>query len=109
MNPWARGVGGLTAGVSALVLMLAGGGGPTSAAAAADVKVPVKPSTERTLRLPEQPFRYADLDLPAHFRTAAARRFDNTPASNPVTFAMSSSTDSVAPPPSDSPITTSRT
>ena len=39
----------------------------------------VKPSTERTLRLPETPYRYADLDLPAHFKTAAARRFDNTP------------------------------
>jgi cytochrome c peroxidase len=47
----------------------------------------VKPSTERTLRLPETPYRYADLDLPAHFKTAAARRFDNTPRDNPVTNA----------------------
>ena len=47
----------------------------------------VKPSTERTLRLPETPYRYADLDLPAHFKTAAARRFDNTPRDNPVTDA----------------------
>jgi cytochrome c peroxidase len=48
---------------------------------------PVKPSTARTLRLPATPARYADLDLPAHFRTPAARRFDNTPADNPVTDA----------------------
>src|SRR5262249_4761402 len=45
----------------------------------------VKPSTERTLRLPEKPYRYADLDLPAHFRTPGARRFDNTPPDNRVT------------------------
>jgi cytochrome c peroxidase len=47
----------------------------------------VKPSTRRTLRLPEPPYGYADLDLPAHFRTSAARRFDNTPRDNPVTDA----------------------
>jgi cytochrome c peroxidase len=47
----------------------------------------LKPSTERTLRLPETPDRYADIDLPAHFRTPAARRFDNTPRDNPVTDA----------------------
>src|SRR6516225_5681984 len=45
----------------------------------------VKPSTARTLRLPDKPYHYADLDLPAHFKTAAARRFDNTPRDNPVT------------------------
>src|SRR5262249_29863033 len=44
-----------------------------------------RPSTERTLRLPEAPYRYANVELPAHFRTPAARRFDNTPSSNPVT------------------------
>jgi cytochrome c peroxidase len=48
-------------------------------------KTPAKPSTARTLRLPETPYRYADLDLPAHFKTPAARGFDNTPADNPVT------------------------
>jgi cytochrome c peroxidase len=48
---------------------------------------PVKPSTERTLRLPETPYRYADPDLPAHFKTPIARSFDNTPADNPVTDA----------------------
>jgi cytochrome c peroxidase len=47
----------------------------------------LKPSTERTLRLPETPAHYADLDLPAHFQTRAARRFDNTPRDNPVTDA----------------------
>ena len=45
----------------------------------------VVPSTARTLRLPEVPYRYADLDLPAHFTQPAAQRFDNTPADNPVT------------------------
>jgi cytochrome c peroxidase len=47
----------------------------------------VKPSTERTLRLPETLYNYADPKLPAHFKTQAARRFDNTPADNPVTDA----------------------
>jgi cytochrome c peroxidase len=42
---------------------------------------------ERTLRLPEVPYRYADIDLPPHFRTPAAQRFDNTPKDNPVTDA----------------------
>jgi cytochrome c peroxidase len=46
---------------------------------------PAKPSTARTLRLPETPYRYADVDLPPHFQTPTARRFDNTPADNPVT------------------------
>lgn len=44
-----------------------------------------KPSTERTLRLPDTPYRYAEIDLPAHFKTPVARRFDNTPADNAVT------------------------
>jgi cytochrome c peroxidase len=46
---------------------------------------PVVPSTARTLRLPDTPYRYADVELPAHFNTTAARRFDNTPRDNPVT------------------------
>src|SRR5262245_61431071 len=50
-------------------------------------KAAVKPSTARTLRLPETPYRYADIELPAHFKTRAARRFDNTPRDNPVTDA----------------------
>jgi cytochrome c peroxidase len=56
-------------------------------AGAAEVKAPVKPSAVRTLRLPKTPYRYADIELPSHFRTAAARRFDNTPGNNPVTDA----------------------
>jgi cytochrome c peroxidase len=47
----------------------------------------LKPSTQRTLRLPEKTYRYADVELPAHFKTRAARRFDNTPRDNPVTDA----------------------
>ena len=42
-------------------------------------------STARTLRLPETPFRYTDINLPAHFNTQFAKLFDNTPANNPVT------------------------
>ncbi len=44
-----------------------------------------KPSTARTLRLPDKPYSYADIDLPAHFKTPVAQRFDNTPADNKVT------------------------
>jgi cytochrome c peroxidase len=44
-----------------------------------------KPSTARTLHLPEKPYHYADLDLPARFKSEVARRFDNTPDDNPVT------------------------
>src|SRR5690349_11443674 len=44
-----------------------------------------KPSTARTLRLPEVPYKYLDIDLPPHFTRDAARRFDNTPPSNAVT------------------------
>src|ERR1700733_3753644 len=47
----------------------------------------VKPSSERTLQLPETPYRYADINWPAHFNTPAARRFDNTPAGNRLTDA----------------------
>jgi cytochrome c peroxidase len=48
---------------------------------------PAKPSTARTLRLPAKPYRYADVELPTHFTTRTARRFDNTPSDNPVTDA----------------------
>ncbi len=54
------------------------------AQAARGAKAPV-PSTSRTLRLPDVPYRYADVDLPAHFRTPVALKFDNTPADNPLT------------------------
>jgi cytochrome c peroxidase len=69
----------------ALLLVL-----PPSSPAAdkeAEAKRADRPSTERKLTLPETPHRYTNLDLPAHFRTPAARRFDNTPADNPVTDA----------------------
>ena len=45
----------------------------------------VAASPARTLRMPEIPYHYANLDLPAHFTTPAAQRFDNTPADNPTT------------------------
>lgn len=38
----------------------------------------------RKLDLPATPYRYHDLDLPAHFRVVA-ERFDNTPPDNPIT------------------------
>jgi cytochrome c peroxidase len=66
-------------------LVLAGRGWAAPPAAAVEDKIPVKPSTERVLHLPDKPYRYADIDLPAHFKTRAARRFDNTPADNSVT------------------------
>jgi cytochrome c peroxidase len=46
---------------------------------------PATPPAARALRLPDTPYRYADVDLPPHFQTPVARRFDNTPADNPVT------------------------
>jgi cytochrome c peroxidase len=45
------------------------------------------PAAERTLRLPDIPYRYAELDLPPHFKEPGAAKFDNTPADNPVTDA----------------------
>ena len=42
-------------------------------------------SSARTLRLPDSPYRYSILNLPAHFLTSGAMRFDNTPPDNPVT------------------------
>lgn len=53
----------------------------------AKVERAVKPSTERKLVLPETPFKYADVDLPAHFKTPGARRLDNTPSDNRLTDA----------------------
>lgn len=61
--------------------------GSLSAAPPAKDQATVKPSTHRTLRLPKAPDRYADVELPVHFRTPAARRLDNTPFDNPVTDA----------------------
>jgi cytochrome c peroxidase len=45
---------------------------------------PDKASAARKLRLPDKPYGYADIDLPAHFKKFA-RPFDNTPDDNPVT------------------------
>jgi cytochrome c peroxidase len=41
----------------------------------------------RTLHLPDVLPRYADLELPAHFRNRLVQRFDNTPTDNPLTDA----------------------
>src|SRR5262245_44454237 len=60
-------------------------GGGVAATKSSEARVPARPSTERTLRLPESPYRYADIDLPDHFKTAGAQRFDNTPRNNLVT------------------------
>jgi cytochrome c peroxidase len=80
-----RGAGRFSLGLSALAgLLVSSSWAPTFAEEAND-RPAVKPSTLRTLRLPETPYRYADIDLPAHFRTPAARSFDNTPRDNPVT------------------------
>ena len=68
-----------------LGLVTLAGSGWANSSPGAEEKTPVKPSTERKLHLPETPFRYANLDLPAHFQTPLMRRFDNTPADNPVT------------------------
>jgi cytochrome c peroxidase len=68
-------------------LALAAGGRADPPARDAGESPVLKPSTERTLRLPETPYRYADVELPAHFRTPGARRFDNTPRDNPLTDA----------------------
>ncbi len=66
-------------------LALAGIGRAGSSAPGAGENKPAEPAAARTLRLPDKPYRYADLDLPPHFQTPTARRFDNTPADNPVT------------------------
>src|SRR4051812_14693683 len=73
----------LALGLFALALAVRGRAEPT--APGTDDRPATRPSTARTLRLPETPHRYADMDLPAHFKTRAARRFDNTPRDNPVT------------------------
>ena len=80
-----RGSSVLSLGLVALALTSAGSGSAAPPAGAVGDNSPLKPSTQRTLRLPDTPYRYADVDLPAHFKTPAARRFDNTPSDNPVT------------------------
>jgi cytochrome c peroxidase len=72
-----------------LSLALASTGSMSAAQSGPEAKAanPVKPSTERKLTLPATPYPYADLQLPAHFKSNAAKQFDNTPAFNPVTDA----------------------
>lgn len=43
-----------------------------------------QPAAQVRLQLPETPYRYANVELPAHF-TALGRAGDNTPADNPIT------------------------
>ncbi len=54
--------------------------------AAGQQGTPKSPAT-RVLELPEVPYRYADVELPIHFRQGDAQRFDNTPSDNPITDA----------------------
>jgi cytochrome c peroxidase len=58
---------------------------PHAAAAQTAVAAAAGSASRRTLRLPETPYRYAGIDLPAHFTKPVAQRFDNTPSDNPVT------------------------
>src|SRR6185437_8827606 len=57
----------------------------TGQRAAGERRESSKPSDARTLRLPAVPYRYADLELPAHFTRETAQHFDNTPTDNAVT------------------------
>jgi cytochrome c peroxidase len=72
-----KGTGVLSLGLLALALTLVANAGAGQGSAALPA--------ERILCLPDVPYKYADPDLPAHFKTRAARRFDNTPPDNPVT------------------------
>src|SRR5262245_22801441 len=81
-----RGGGVLILGLFAMTLVMAENG-RTDPSEREGEKPRIKPSTLRTLRLPETPYRYAGIELPAHFKTPLGRRFDNTPADNPVTDA----------------------
>jgi cytochrome c peroxidase len=74
-------------GLWALGQVLAGTVSADAQAQAPNTPPPLTPSTARTLRLPDTPDNYANSKLQAHFKTAAAERFDNTPATNPVTDA----------------------
>ena len=46
---------------------------------------PLPPEVTSVLDLPEPPFPYAGVVLPAHYQTPAVRALDNTPADNPMT------------------------
>jgi len=86
MKAHLRGGGVLSLALFTLALLLPGGWAAPPGKDA-EAKAPVKPSSERKLSLPQTPYPYADVDLPAHFKSAAALRFDNTPRDNPVTDA----------------------
>ena len=47
---------------------------------------PAKPIAKRSLQLPSIPFNYSEIAIPA-YAAEAAKRFDNTPADNPITDA----------------------
>src|SRR6266567_9360360 len=87
MNTRLRGAAVLSLALSALALAVAASGSAAPPCKDARAVAADRPAAARTLHLPEKPYRYADLDLPAHFRTPGARRFDNTPRDNPVTDA----------------------
>ena len=82
MSRWTTGL------LASLVLaaVCASGANPGSLAAPElDSGRVTNPRNQRTLHLPETLDHYASLDLPAHFRTPAARRLDNSPTDNPLT------------------------
>jgi cytochrome c peroxidase len=87
MSGCLRGGGLLALCLVALGVALGGSGWAAPPGSDTEDRPAVKPSTERTLRLPDKAYQYADIELPAHFKTPAARRFDNTPRDNPVTDA----------------------
>ena len=66
-------------------------GGSPRDSAPADETDPVAPSeplpeeVTSVLDLPDSPYRYAAIDLPAHFNTNFVRDLDNTPADNAIT------------------------
>jgi cytochrome c peroxidase len=49
--------------------------------------VPVQTATSRVLHLPDEPYRYANVELPAHYKTLVVRGLNNTPKDNPITDA----------------------
>src|SRR5262245_10402130 len=77
------------AGVLALGACLASGPVATAQPAPAPPpkEVPARAEKLRVLKLPETPYNYANVELPAHFRTRAVRDLDNTPRDNPITDA----------------------
>lgn len=71
-----------------LAAVLAVGAGLASASVAVAQPATAPPPKEakvRTLKLPEKPYNYAAVELPAHFNSRAVRDLDNTPGGNPTT------------------------